>query len=138
MPNLEHVVDGLRCCAKLFRSGVKRETCAKCPYVTYHNPKDRDEICMVKLMEDAVKLLDGEKGRIISTLMKHDEPVLSLAMLYASSIHGFDVDITQKWDTATQQAEALYKAYNRGFAECEKQHANACRSCQSRPTQKPF
>lgn len=56
------------------------------------------------------------KKKILIDLLK-DEPieVIQLAYLYAKNYSKFGVDVTEDWETATKQADALERAYKRGM-----------------------
>lgn len=51
---------------------------------------------------------------MINWLAKQDEALLSLAFIYANNQYTFGVNVTEKWETAVQQHDALQKAYIKG------------------------
>ena len=64
---------------------------------------------------------DSQKGTLLKMLAKENDMVLSQAYLYAKSLCEYGVDIAEKWSTATQQAEALERAYRKGrYDEAER------------------
>lgn len=64
----------------------------------------------------------NEKEVLIEQLKKEPIEVLSLAYVYAKNMHLYGVDVTETWKTATQQAEALYRARMEGYVEGQKTH----------------
>ena len=56
------------------------------------------------------------KKKILIDLLK-DMPieVIQLAYLYAKNYSKFGVDVTEDWETATKQADALERAYKKGM-----------------------
>lgn len=55
------------------------------------------------------------KEKLIELLSKEDTMVLSQAYLYAKNLTDYGVDISNKWETSTQNANALEKAYRKGY-----------------------
>lgn len=85
--------------------------------------------------------MDKEKKLELITeqLKKYDLHILETALAYADNLWKYGVDVRKEWETATHQAYALSQAYRKGFADCEEQCRNACRSCKSRlDNVKPF
>lgn len=54
------------------------------------------------------------KEALLKLLAQEDELVLSQAYLYAKNMVDYGIDITEKWETALEQHEALHKAYIKG------------------------
>jgi hypothetical protein len=57
-----------------------------------------------------------------------ENPIFKYALMYAEHIKKYGIDITEKWETATQNAAALNEAYMRGrqdererFARCQEE-----------------
>lgn len=73
-----------------------------------------------------------EKQGIIDMLSHYDKRILETALAYAINLWDYGIDVTQKWETATENAYALDKAYRKAFADCESQHEHACTTCKSR------
>lgn len=46
-----------------------------------------------------------------------DPQILNLAYLYAKALISYGVNVTEKWETATEQSANLEKAYRKGFYE---------------------
>ena len=57
---------------------------------------------------------DKEKINLMMRLAKEDTYVLCQAYLYAVNLARYGVDVTEKWETATQQSASLHRAYIRG------------------------
>ena len=55
------------------------------------------------------------KDLLISELNQFDVNIIKLALAQARYYTLFGVDVTEKWDTATEQAHALDSAYTKGF-----------------------
>ena len=58
------------------------------------------------------------KERIITALSKFDEQKLTLALMHAENYLKYGIDITEKIDTATKNAEMIYKAEHQGYCKC--------------------
>ena len=58
-----------------------------------------------------------EKGKMIEALSKYPDMVIKTALLYAMNLYDYGVDVTTKWETATQQAASLYSARQKGYYE---------------------
>jgi len=54
---------------------------------------------------------------LIEALKEYDEATLGLALMYARNMTLYGVDVTEKWDTVTQQSAAVHQAYTKGLAE---------------------
>lgn len=57
----------------------------------------------------------SKKEVLLKELAKEDLQVLALAYVYAKNLQMYGEDVTEKWLTATQNASALEKAYNKGY-----------------------
>lgn len=55
-----------------------------------------------------------DKERLLASLAEEDEFVLCQAYIYAKHLHNLGVDVSKKWETVTQQSEALNRAYLQG------------------------
>lgn len=60
---------------------------------------------------------ETERMMVINALLKYPTNVLELAVMYASSMTAYGVDITSTWETAVQQLEALEKAERKGYCD---------------------
>lgn len=65
---------------------------------------------------------DSIKDLLISELDRFDVNVLKLALMQARYYTLFGVDVTEKWDTATEQSHMLDSAYAKGFHDGAAQH----------------
>lgn len=67
-----------------------------------------------------------EKAKMIETLSKYPDMVIKTALAYAINMYDYGVDVTTKWETATQQVDALYRARQKGYYDAlEKIHKNS-------------
>lgn len=57
----------------------------------------------------------SKKKDLLKRLAEEDLPVLGLAYACAKDIQMYGVVITEKWETAIQNASALEKAYKKGY-----------------------
>ena len=55
------------------------------------------------------------KQALLEALAEEDVQTLGLAYSYAQNLTMYGVDITKVWDTATANADALDKAYRKGY-----------------------
>lgn len=62
-----------------------------------------------------------QKNTLLKLLAQEDTQILSLAYLYAKQISEHNIDVTQKWETATQQTAALYRAENDGYVRAKQE-----------------
>ena len=62
-------------------------------------------------------MTNDKKQALIDTLSKVPIEVLQTAYLYAVNYTKYGVDVTITWQTATQNAYALEKAYKDGYFE---------------------
>lgn len=58
-----------------------------------------------------------ERYSLIKELLEYPTDILRLALANAYSMREFGVDITQKWETAVQQMDAMYRAERKGYAD---------------------
>ena len=65
------------------------------------------------------------KEKLLELLSQEDTTVLSQAYLYAKNLTDYGVDISNKWETATQQASALEKAYRKGYYDALQRNAES-------------
>ena len=56
----------------------------------------------------------GQHGTILKMLAEMDIKTLSIAYGYARCLLLYGVDVTEKWETASQQTDMLEKAYRKG------------------------
>lgn len=63
-----------------------------------------------------------KKKRLIDELSKMPPMVIETAYLYAINYTLYGEDVTEKWVTATQNASALEKAYNKGYYDALKEN----------------
>ena len=64
------------------------------------------------------KLEEGEfvrRRRLLDQFMDCSSSVIALAFMYAKNFEETGSDVTEKWITAEQQAEALQRYYNKGY-----------------------
>lgn len=64
-----------------------------------------------KLKIAEVKLKEKEE------MEQFDPQTLNLAYLYAKSLIAYGANVTEKWETATEQSANLEKAYRKGYYE---------------------
>lgn len=65
--------------------------------------------------EKEKRIQDYEKKVLIDELSKMPHRVISIAYLHALNYTTYGVDVTEKWLTATQQANALERSYRKGY-----------------------
>ena len=58
-----------------------------------------------------------DKEQLAKSLSELDENVLQVAIMYSINYLAYGVDVTEKWDTATRQQDALYRAKCAGYYE---------------------
>lgn len=58
-----------------------------------------------------------DKDLILKQLSEMPIEALSIAYVYAKNIETYNIDITDKWTTASKQAIALQTAYGKGYYE---------------------
>ena len=56
-----------------------------------------------------------ERKKLIEELSKMPPMVVATAYLYAMNFELYGVDVTKEWVTATQNASALSRAYEKGY-----------------------
>ena len=59
-----------------------------------------------------------DKEVLIKWLMRYDVLTIETAIMYAENYLKYGTDITQKWETATQNAYAIHNAEKRGYYDC--------------------
>ncbi len=57
------------------------------------------------------------KKPYIKELAQFDEQTLAIAIVYACNMKRYGVDVTEKWNTAVEQSDALENAYHKGYAD---------------------
>ena len=62
-------------------------------------------------------MTESAKFKIFEELLKYPDEVITLAVLYARHFVMYGADVTEKWQTAVEQATALGQAYNQGIAD---------------------
>lgn len=62
-----------------------------------------------------------QKETLLKLLVQENTQVLSLAYIYAKQMSEHGIDVTQKWETATQQAAALYRAECDGYVRAKRE-----------------
>ena len=70
----------------------------------------------IKALEEE-QLQDDKTKQLLDELSKMSPMVVSLAYIYAVNTIKYGVDVTEKWLTATENAVALERAYNKGYYE---------------------
>ena len=66
-------------------------------------------------MSKQKQIQEYESKRLIDELSKMPPMVIATAYLYAINYTLYGEDVTEKWITATQNASALEKAYEKGY-----------------------
>ena len=61
------------------------------------------------------KIQEYQRKQIIDELSKMPPMVIATAYLHAINYTLYGEDVTEKWETATQNASALEKAYRKGY-----------------------
>lgn len=60
---------------------------------------------------------EERKDALFAELRKESSSIICLAVMYAKNFEETGEDITQKWITAEQQADALQRYYDKGFRQ---------------------
>jgi len=60
---------------------------------------------------------DSEKAAILKLLVNEDINVLKQAYAYAKNLELYGVDVSEKWETVTEQCRALQSAYLKGCSD---------------------
>lgn len=109
MDKLEKVIKGIDICLSEFNCENA------CPY-----KQEDSEDCVKQLKDDALGLLTEYKNKapLIQWLLQLNENELSLAIVYAQNYIKTGEDVTQKWETAIQNASALARAERIGYMTC--------------------
>lgn len=63
----------------------------------------------------------NKRQSIIDELLKQPTDVLALALVYAYNYKTYGVDVTQAWDTATQNCVALERSYIKGVKDTKEE-----------------
>ena len=63
-----------------------------------------------------------DKEKILEAMSQFDKQTLAVAYAYASKLVYYGVDVTEKWETATQQSAYIERAYTEGYAEAMKRY----------------
>lgn len=66
-------------------------------------------------MSKEKQIQEYESKRLLDELLKMPPMVLATAYLHAVNYTLYGEDVTEKWETAIQNASALEKAYKRGY-----------------------
>lgn len=74
-------------------------------------------------MNKEKQMQEYESKRLIDELSKMPPMVIATAYLHAINYTLYGVDVTEKWLTATQNASALEKAYNKGYYDALQRQA---------------
>ena len=61
------------------------------------------------------KIQEYQSKQLINELSKMPPMVIATAYLHAINYTLYGEDVTEKWETATQQVAALEKAYRKGY-----------------------
>ena len=72
-----------------------------------------DAVDMAKAIRKGTPII-GQHGTILKMLAEMDIKTLSIAYGYARCLLLYGVDVTEKWETASQQTDMLEKAYRKG------------------------
>ena len=76
-------------------------------------------------MNKKEQIQEYERKRLIDELSKMPPMVIATAYLYAINYTLYGENVTEKWITATQNASALEKAYNKGYYDALKRQAES-------------
>ena len=71
------------------------------------------------------QIQEYESKQLIDELSKMPTPVIATAYLYALNYTRYGEDITEKWETAIQNASALEKAYKKGYYDALQRQAES-------------
>ena len=71
-------------------------------------------------MSKEKQIQEYESKQLIDELSKMPLQLLETAYLYAINYTAYGEDVTEKWETATQNASALEKAYKEGYYDALK------------------
>ena len=66
-----------------------------------------------------------QSKQLIDELSKMPPMVIATAYLHAINYTLYGEDVTEKWETATQNASALEKAYRRGYYDALQRQAES-------------
>lgn len=72
---------------------------------------------LIKKSDDYETMKEKNYAAMEEEMKQFDHQILNLAYLYAKSLTSYGVDVTEKWETATEQSANLEKAYRKGFYE---------------------
>ena len=73
-------------------------------------------------MSKEEQIQEYERKRLIDELSKMSPMVIATAYLHAINYTQYGVDVTEKWVTATQNTNALEKAYKKGYYDALQKH----------------
>jgi len=76
-------------------------------------------------MNKKEQIQEYERKCLIDELSKMPPMVIATAYLYAINYTLYGENVTEKWITATQNASALEKAYNKGYYDALKRQAES-------------
>ena len=79
-------------------------------------------------MNKEKQIQDYETKQLIDELSKMPPMVIATAYLHAVNYTLYGVDVTEKWETATQNASALEKAYREGYYDALQKQAKVRRN----------
>lgn len=74
-------------------------------------------------MSKEEKIQEYESKQLIDELSKMPPMVIATAYLHAINYTLYGEDVTEKWITATQNANALEKAYRKGYYDALQRQA---------------
>ena len=77
------------------------------------------------MKEDSQVLQNFKTKYLIDELSKMPPMVIETAYLYTMNFELYGVDVTKEWVTATQNASALSKAYEKGYYDGLKRQAES-------------
>lgn len=93
------------------------------PYSGYRNILDNAPT--VEAISKEKQIQDYENKMLIDELSKMPSMVIATAYLYAINYTLYGEDVTEKWLTATQNASALEKAYEKGYYDALQRQAES-------------
>jgi len=77
------------------------------------------------MKQDSEVLQSHKMKYILEELSKMPPMVIETAYLYTMNFELYGVDVTKEWVTATQNASALSKAYEKGYYDGLKRQAES-------------
>ena len=76
-------------------------------------------------MSKEEQIQEYQRKQLIDELLKMPPMVIATAYLHAINYTLYGEDVTEKWETATQNASALEKAYRKGYYDALQRQAES-------------